>query len=449
MRIFAKDIKELLKEAIRKFEDGHPSHLFKETNLALFFDLLTEDINEKEHTALVPTTLYKQYHIKLESYQLVEIGCSEMYLNALCRYVKNADYSQVYGVAFQDESEVPEFPYTHPCFPATPTIHLKWNLIKPATLNVDGVRIEGIDEFTNVWIKDESACPLGTFKDRFSWEVYLFYNNYLKDKIDSSEKISIPSLSLISSGNAAIAIQYLLQQKGLPPLRVLVDKNIDKDLLKLMKLSGCMIFYTDLRKKDLSSEEIKELTDNKGGYDLTLGREFEDQRLNLYDWLSYEVLNQNPEHLFIPCGSGDLFNNIYDIWVKELKSPNPSKRFFGNKNILSKCNYFGACTEYPKTQMIMLLAPYHSYYGSRKIREVQKDGFIGSLSEAILVKESFVNPAMQLAKDIGMDIEASGAAGIALFLQMISDKNSRRKLSPKSKILIINTGRLKREIFLG
>lgn len=59
-------------------------------------------------------------------------------------------------MVFEDEAEIPEFPWDHPAFPATPVIKIK---------------MEG---FNNIWIKDESHNPTGIHKDRVAQEVYLF-----------------------------------------------------------------------------------------------------------------------------------------------------------------------------------------------------------------------------------------------------------------------------------
>ena len=52
------------------------------------------------------------------------------------------------------------------------------------------------------------------------------------------------------------------------------------------------------------------VTENINGIDITYSQEFDSLKTIYYDWLSYEVLNQNPDWVFIQFGTGDLFNNI-------------------------------------------------------------------------------------------------------------------------------------------
>ncbi|SVB06347.1 uncharacterized protein METZ01_LOCUS159201 [marine metagenome] len=95
-----------------------------------------------------------------------------------------------------------------------------------------------------IWYKDESINPNGTHKDRMAWEIYLWYDNEIKKQINTpGEKISLKSLSLISSGSAAYSVQKLLKNKGLPNLRVLMDKNTNPKLIQFLEQEECKIFY--------------------------------------------------------------------------------------------------------------------------------------------------------------------------------------------------------------
>ena len=146
-----------------------------------------------------------------------------------------------------------------------------------------------------MWYKDESINPKGTHKDRMAWEINLWYDNEIKKQINTpGEKISLKSLSLISSGSAAYSVQKLLKNKGLPNLRVLMDKNTNPKLIQFLEQEECKIYIDDLENKEYSSKEILQKTENYDGLDLTYSPEFDGCREVYYDWLSYEVLNQNP-----------------------------------------------------------------------------------------------------------------------------------------------------------
>jgi len=99
----------------------------------------------------------------------------------------------------------PEFPPENPKFPATPTYQIK------------------VPGFSNVWLKDESFNPTGTHKDRMAWEIVVTYRDFLLAKKAGQIKGSLPAMSIISSGSAAIAIQSQLKKYNLPTLKILVD----------------------------------------------------------------------------------------------------------------------------------------------------------------------------------------------------------------------------------
>lgn len=423
MKVYTEDISRLFDQAIRQFEQISEKNLGDLKN-AEFFMAMTNDINQKTHSNLHYETIYKQYFLRLKSYSSPEIGFSLNYLNAICAYVYNTDYTEKYKTLLSDVNEIPEFPYPPfvPCFPATPAVRIN------------------VPKFKDVWIKDESFNPTGTHKDRMAWEIYLFYDKYYKELSEKSERISLPRLSIISSGNAALSIQYLLKYHGLPNLKVIVDRNMDKSFRKTLEYSGCEVYPTNLTKR-LGTDEILEITENKNGYDITYGDKIENIKLTFYDWLSYEILNLNPNGVFVPYGSGDLYRNIVEICISELRARHTSKRFFGNKNILSACNFFAGYTDDPNTSMKMLYSP-HNTYDENDIKNLLESGVIGPKSKGYKIEEKYVGLANSLASRNKIECENSGIAGLALFLQMKND------LDPEKKYVIINTGKLKRELFV-
>ena len=136
-------------------------------------------------------------------------------------------------VASENNPNKPEFPPENPKFPATPTYKIK------------------IPGFSNVWLKDESHNPTGTHKDRMAWEIIVTYKDFLIAKKLGHISGKLPSMSIISSGSAAIAIQTMLKKYSLPNLKVLCDINTDKKIIESMKKLGCEIFEIDLSKKAL------------------------------------------------------------------------------------------------------------------------------------------------------------------------------------------------------
>lgn len=323
-------------------------------------------------------------------------------------------------VASESDPNKPEFPPDKPKFPATPTYKIK------------------IPGFSNVWLKDESHNPTGTHKDRMAWEMVVTYRDFLLAKKRDQVKSSLPSMSIISSGSAAIAIQTMLKKYDLPNLRVLVDANINQDVLESMEKIDCEIFETDLGKKPFHWKEILTLTHNPDGIDIT-SSEALDPTTRFYDWMSYEIINSSPDYCFIPFGTGNLFENILNINKKEVSTQNHDPRFKGKVDFLRKCNFLGVTTNNPKSKADKLYSPHLPFvhYDEQWIRLYRYAGFCGSESNVYLLKEQYLEKAIKIAEDQGINCEPSGIAGLALLMQI------KNKIPKSKKILIVNTGKVK------
>jgi len=323
-------------------------------------------------------------------------------------------------VASENDPEKPEFPADNPKFPATPT---------------DQIKVSG---FSNVWLKDESKNPTGTHKDRMAWEIVVTYRDFLIAKKNGLVESPLPSMSLISSGSAANAIQTQLLKYNLPSLKVLVDLNIDLKTLNYLEKIGCEIYKTNLSKKALNWKKILKLTKNRKGYDITSNMAL-DPAIRFYDWLSYEIINNSPEYCFIPFGTGNLYANILNINKKEIASEDHDPRFHGDTRILRECNFIGATTDNPQTKADKLYSPHLPFvhFDEQWIRFYRQTGFCGPESNVYIVKEKYLDQALAIADSQNIECEPSGIAGLALMLQM------RKKLPPDQKMLIVNTGKTK------
>lgn len=433
MKVYTADVATLLKEAITKFENDFGRRV-DDGNKENFFSELTGCINRIAKTTQINSdTLYKQYYIKLNSYKLPEIGYSTTYLNALSQYVYELNYQDKYLVVYEDENEIPEFPQHHPSFPATPC----YRIIFPK-------EFKELQDYTNLWIKDESVNVTGVHKDRMAWEVFLQYNKHIKEEIMKG-RIQIPRLSMISSGNAALSIQYMLRKNGLPDLKVLVDEGLEEKYKIALEHSGCDVYYAKLTKRFYSPQDIKIATRNVDGVELYSDQDgMYDLKNTFYDWLSYEVLNLNPQVVLTPFGTGDLYKNILNILIQELKSKRPSKRFFGNKAILSNCKFLGAGSDDKDSGFKMLYTPFNSFKHKTQqeiIKNFHKSGLIQKESDVVEVEGKYGDLAFEIAGKVGITCEYSGIAGLALFLQI------KKRISPKEKVIIINTGKMRLDLF--
>lgn len=312
-----------------------------------------------------------------------------------------------------NDPERPEFPpkpFFTPKFPAS---------------NTRRITVPG---FTDVWLKDESTNPGGTHKARMAWEVLI-----------KAKRYQIKEISLISSGSAAVAIQHFFNLFGATTiLKVLVDHRIKPEIKQALINMGCKVYETDLAAKPLTGKEIKELTDNQTGIDITYREILDRYSDNYYDWLSYEILNESPSHCFIPFGTGDLFINVQIIAEREYNNRiyKHDPRFRGNMNVISKCNFYGATSHNQNTRLDKLFSYYlpslKDYQGY--LHSLIENARIGSSSGILDVEEEFIDEALQIAKSQGIACEPSGIAGLALLLQLRND------IPHDEKILIVNTG---------
>lgn len=325
---------------------------------------------------------------------------------------------QAIVVASDNDPLKPEFPADDPKFPATPTYQVD------------------IPGFSNVWLKDESFNPTGTHKDRMAWEIIVTYRDFLLAKKHGQVDGPLPTMSIISSGSAAIAIQSQLHKYRLPNLKVLIDPQAELSNLPAMKKLGCQVYETDLSAKPLDWKEILDLTDNPDGTDIT-SSEALDPSNRFYDWLSYEIVNNSPDYCFIPFGTGTLFENILNVNKREVSTEKHDPRFQGDVEKLRRCNFLGATTNNPHSKAEKLYSPHlpFSHYDEQWMRLYRRSGFCGPESNVYPIDEACLDEAIALAAKLGIKAEASGIAGLALLLQR-SDKVPKDK-----KILIVNTGK--------
>jgi hypothetical protein len=155
--------------------------------------------------------------------------------------------------------------------------------------------------------------------------------------------------------------------------------------------------------------------------------------------MSYEIINNSPDYCFIPFGTGNLYENVLNINKKEVSTSNHDPRFSGDVEILRRCNFIGATSNNPQTKAVKLYSPHLPFvhFDEQWIHLYKHSGFCGSESNVYPVREEFLDEAIDIAKNQGINCEPSGIAGLALLLQM------KEKLPKDKKILIVNTGRTK------
>lgn len=324
-------------------------------------------------------------------------------------------------VASDNDPRRPEFPPGSPSFPAS---------------NTRKIIVPGLD---NVFVKDESTNPTGTHKDRMAWEIVVTYQ-LMKERIKPGEKL--PQMSIISSGSAALAIQSMLRQFGFPNLKVLVDTQIPLGRKTSLEQIGCEVYQVDLSQKELDADDILEITNNPDGFDITSNIALKPTS-QFYDWLSYEILNNNADFYMVPFGTGALYENLLNTCSQIRTKKSPDRRFMVDPAEFTAPNLIGATTSNPETAMDKLYSPFLPFknFDKQALGLLKKIGGVGAHSNVYPVQEQYVAPAMKIARENSLAAEPSALSGLALLLQMQKDKTLN--FSPTDKIVIVSTGKSK------
>ncbi|MGE3249883.1 MAG: PLP-dependent lyase/thiolase [Hyphomonadaceae bacterium] len=329
---------------------------------------------------------------------------------------------------YGDDPRRPEYPMMNRRFPATPTHEI----------SIDG---------RSILLKDESARGTGTHKERMAHEVIVEYaQKHIPNALRTTgPKYYLPRYSMISTGSAAVALQIQLDRYRLPNLHVVVDhKRTQEEVKEHLRRWGAVIFEVDLDEKPLSKDDVLALTFNeKNGLDLTI-REFDEHSdRKFYDWLSYEILNLKPKHVFVPVGTGELFASLIYTMLNDDADP---------RSVVARpegVTIWGAFTKKKDSAMTYLYAKHRpSLVGiEAAIATAIERGKIGERSKIVEVNNDFAQTAVQLIEDYSVGrrnftsmfsirTSPSGAAGLALFLQEAND------IEDDGRIVVVNTGGL-------
>jgi len=298
--------------------------------------------------------------------------------------------------------------------------------------------------FSQVFLKDESTNPTGTHKDRFAyWATanLAFWSQFEREASDDVPFPHAPHFSMISSGSGAIAVQYQLKRYGLPNLKVLMDHGISRNLTTDITHLGGEIYFADLKKRKLLSKDILRLTKNNGGVDLT---SFDLDTMgegSSYSFLSFEILNSKPEFVFVPYGTGRLYESLLNVAMDVVIHSRKDEYLKAGKRDVRKCNFIGATSNNPKTKADKLYARYRPFtvFSNKVISRAARSQIWGDMSGIREIDESYLVEAQRIADSQIQPIvaEPSGLSGLALLLQM------RDQIPNDARIVIVNTGKTK------
>ncbi len=332
----------------------------------------------------------------------------------------------------ESNPNLPEFPPKNPRFPATPFREIS---------------IPGLDKKNiKVYLKDESKNPTGTHKDRMAWEISKMIYQMLESKIKTGNPSKIPEFSVLSAGNTANSLQYMLSQmggRGVTRFHALVDTSLPEKTISVLQRAGVSVHTADFKSKKLNSDDILMGTKNPKGIDLTLGKFVDKVSKIYYDWLSFEIMNLRPTHVVVPYGSGQLFDNFLDHYHGEYRKKNGNDPRLFQKTRLRGVNLIGVTAFKENSLATKLYAPFKpgSIQEETKdqknhvIENFKKTGILGNLSVIAGVENRDILAGKKLADSQKLKTEFSGISGLSWLIK------HKHLIRPNSRIVVVNTGR--------
>ncbi len=305
------------------------------------------------------------------------------------------------------------------------------------------------DGYGNISIKNEadtSSNPTGTIKDRAAWELVTLFRDYAralilkKKSIDGSIELErIPRLSLISAGNVANSVSRMFHIYGLPPVKVLVDLTMPANRIETLKNMYADVYLTDLSERRLNANDIKLLTNNTRGVDITSVRSIEPHAI-FYDWHAHECFNANPNEIYVPYGSGRLLENLLTWQQRTLRGYIEDKRDPRLRNSVQNVVSMSVLGSEPidiNSGADKLTKKFNlNIFDDHDIGALEMFSFTGKNSGIYKVNEEKIIQAYELMQR-HCNTEPSGAAGFALYLQRFEDG----LIDSSKKILVVNTGK--------
>ncbi len=357
--------------------------------------------------------------------------------------IKEIKYPEV-----MDWSLIERFADSIPAFSENDPRNPEW---KPTPVIQLDLTSEGYDI---VYVKDESdksSNPTGTIKDRAAWELTRLFGDwarllYLRKKEGELNgnvgSIVVPRFSVITSGNVGSSVSNMFQRFELPPMKILVDASITPEKLEQLKKLYADIYLADLNRSSLNPKSIRELTNNPDGIDITSLVSIEPNAV-FYDWHVHEVFNEKPDEVFVPYGSGRVFEN-YLTWQKRSainKARNcrdPRLKASAAKKVDSM-SILGAEPRRRNSLADKLTKSFNPFvmFEDHDISGLKTLGFTGENTGIYKVSEERIRQAYELLTSRGIAAEPSACAGLALYLQ----RYDQGKIDQRKRILIVNTGK--------
>ncbi len=277
--------------------------------------------------------------------------------------------------------------------------------------------------YGKVIIQDESTNPTGTIKDHMALAIRRWYRIFAQAHLKQGYKpnTKVPRISILTAGNAGKSLVNAF--KDIMPIKLLVDNKISPALLRELCQLDADIYQADMR-EPLTSEQIKKLTNNQCGIELT-GR-----HSKFYLSHARMVIGLRPAKVYAPYGSGQLFDNYLDFQIMDTEGTITQRE--------KPASICGAEPEQQNSMADKLTAHCKPFviYGPQKIQEVQKQKITGDFTGVYGVNEEYIKNAWQRMNEL-CPAEPSGAAGLALYMQHYD----QGLIHQTEKIVVVNTGK--------
>ncbi len=332
----------------------------------------------------------------------------------------------------------------------------EWRAIQTFPIDFSG------DCYGLVYVKNEAdlrSNPTGTVKDRVAWELTALYRDfaralYLRKRNGLNgniRNVPVPRFSYVTAGNFGMALSEAYRRFGLPPIKLLVDSSVSVDKLKALTAMHADVYLVDLirnvfendkekKKRPYTPREIKALTNNENGVDITSVIAIEPQAV-FYDWHVHESFNEGPDQIFVPYGSGRLWENYLTWQERTIRNDADGKKDPRLRVPVGKVigmSILGAEPENLDSGADKLTKCFNPFilFDDQDVMALDVLSFTGKNTGIYKVREEKIKEAFDLMGR-RFDTEPSGAAGLALYLQRWEEG----KVDPRDKVLVVNTGK--------
>ncbi len=155
---------------------------------------------------------------------------------------------------------------------------------------------EGIERDMRVRVKDESANPLHTHKDRRS---ALIVQKALEQGADT--------LAIITAGNAGYSLARFAEGTGLR-IVTMIDRKLRPSIRAMLESASAEIKEADLSEREFASTEIVQAARQSAReriWDVSNGFE------EAYEGILHEIAANAPQIIIAPVGSGELLLGLH------------------------------------------------------------------------------------------------------------------------------------------